>query len=86
MQGWNGQIHCKKNNWPIRDVEATLEQEVKRGANGLETTVNIVLKIEGDITEEQKSELVKQADNCYIHRLLNGEWNILPIMTEPEKL
>jgi putative redox protein len=70
---------ARKNNWPIRDVEATLEQEVKRGTNGLETTVNIVLKIEGDITEEQRSELLKQADGCYIHRLLNGEWNIKPI-------
>jgi len=66
-------------------VEATLEQEVKRDSSGTRTVVKVNLKIEGDITEEQRAELLKQADNCYIHRLLNGEWDIKPIQTVLEK-
>jgi putative redox protein len=77
---------ARKNNWEIRDVEASLEQEVKRDSDGTHTTVKVVLKIEGDITDEQRAELLKQADNCYIHRLLNGAWNIQPIQTETESL
>ncbi len=75
---------ARKNNWEIRDVEATLEQEVKRDSTGTYTTVKVVMKIEGDITNEQRAELLKQADNCYIHRLLNGAWDIQPIQTVTE--
>lgn len=28
------------------------------------------------ITQEQKDELLKQADACYIHHQIMGEWNI----------
>lgn len=69
---------ARKNNWEIRDVSATLEQEVTRGDNGLKTFVNVKLTIEGNLTNEQKEELIKQADRCYIHRLLNGDWDIKP--------
>ncbi len=68
---------ARKNGWDIRDVDAELEQKVKRGKGGaLSTTVNVKLKIEGDLTEEQKQELFKQADRCYIHRMIEGDWNI----------
>lgn len=69
---------ARKNNWDIRDVSASLEQEVTRGDNGLKTSVNVRLTIEGDLTNEQKEELIRQADRCYIHRLLNGDWDIKP--------
>ena len=68
---------ARKNNWEIRDVDAELEMNVKRGEGGkLSTHIMVAIKIEGDISEEQKSELLKQADACYIHRMIEGEWNI----------
>lgn len=73
---------ARKNNWNIRDVNANLEQVVSKGEAGLKTTVNIKLSIEGDLTVEQKEELIKQADRCYIHRLLNSDWDIQPIEFE----
>lgn len=73
---------ARKNNWEIRDVKANLEQIVTKGDGGLKTTVTINLSIEGDLTAEQKDELIKQADRCYIHRMLNGEWDIQPIKIE----
>lgn len=67
---------ARKNGWEIGNVEAILVQEVKRDSNGLKPNVKINISIDGDITEEQRQELLLQADNCYIHRLLNSEWNI----------
>jgi putative redox protein len=67
---------ARKNGWDIGDVNAFLEQEVKRQPNGMNTNVKIKLSIDGDLTEDQINELIKQADNCYVHRMLNGEWNI----------
>lgn len=68
---------ARKNGWEIGNVEAELDQVVKRGQDGkLSTTVNIAISIEGTITEEQKTELLNQADACYVHRMIEGNWNI----------
>jgi putative redox protein len=68
---------ARKNNWDIRDVDGELEMNVKRGEGGkLSTHVSVSIRIEGDITEDQKAELLKQADACYIHRMIEGEWDI----------
>lgn len=67
---------ARKKGWEIRDVQAELEQEVKRKKTGLKTNIKVKLQIEGDLSPEQKAELFKQADACYIHRQILGEWNI----------
>lgn len=66
----------RKNEWEIGNVEAVLTQEVIRDSSGMKPNCKIKINIEGDITSEQRDELLAQADNCYIHRLLNSEWNI----------
>jgi len=65
-----------KNGWDIGNIEAKLTQQVKKEVKGLKTNVKIEINIEGDITNEQRTELMRQADNCYIHRMLKGEWDI----------
>lgn len=68
---------ARKNGWEIGNVDAELDQVVKRGEKGmLSTTVSVAISIEGDITEEQRTELLNQADACYVHRMIEGEWNI----------
>ena len=68
---------ARKNKWEIGNVEGELEQVVSRGEKGkLSTHIKVNLKIEGNITAEQKAELFKQADACYIHRMVTGEWDI----------
>ena len=68
---------ARKNGWEIGNVEAVLNQVVKRGQDGkLLTTVNVAIAVEGDITEEQRTELLQQADACYVHRMIEGDWNI----------
>ena len=68
---------ARKKDIPIGDVSAQLIQQVERPDNGkLSTSVKVAISIEGDLEEEQKAELLKQADNCYVHRMLNGDWNI----------
>ncbi len=67
---------ARKNNWNIGDVKAELSHETKRGDGGLKTNIKVNIIIEGDLTPEQKAELIKQADRCYVHRMIEGEWNI----------
>ncbi|SNA79880.1 putative redox protein, regulator of disulfide bond formation [Flavobacterium psychrophilum] len=67
---------ARKNNWEIGEVRTELLQEVKRESTGLKTIVKVAIQIEGNITQEEKDELLKQANACYIHRQIMGEWNI----------
>jgi putative redox protein len=67
---------ARKNNWEIGEVRAELSQEVKRDSSGLKTNIKVAIYIEGDISQEQKDELLKQANACYIHRQIMGEWDI----------
>ncbi|SHI30814.1 putative redox protein [Mesonia phycicola] len=67
---------ARMKNWEIGEVNAELSQEVKREPNGLKTNIKVAIHIEGDITQEQRDELLKQANACYIHRQIMGEWNI----------
>lgn len=67
---------ARLKNWEIGNVDAELEQEVTRNGKELSTHVKVKITIEGDITEEQRLELLKQADACYVHRMIEGDWNI----------
>jgi len=68
---------ARKNNWDIGEVNAEFSQTVNRGdRRNLKTTVKVAIHIEGDITDEQRQELLKQADNCYVHRMIEGDWDI----------
>lgn len=67
---------ARKNDWNIGEVKAELSQEVKRSSKGFQTNVKVAIQIEGNLAQEQKDELLKQADACYIHRQLTGDWNI----------
>ncbi|MBT3281437.1 MAG: OsmC family peroxiredoxin [Cryomorphaceae bacterium] len=67
---------ARKNNWEIGEVKAEISQEVKRRPDGLKTNIKVGIHIEGNITQEQKDELLKQSNDCYVHRQIMGEWNI----------
>lgn len=68
---------ARRNDWSVSNVTADVSQEVKRKVDGsFITTVHSSIHIEGDITEEQRTLLIKEADNCYVTRLVRGDWEI----------
>ena len=68
---------ARKKGWTVRDVDARLEMSVKRSPDrSLATKVSVQLDIEGDLTDAQRQELLHEADNCYVHRMIMGGWAI----------
>ena len=66
---------ARRKGWEIGDVDAQLSQAVKRGKGGaLSTTVESAIQIDGDITNQQRDYLIKEADNCYVTRMVRGDW------------
>jgi putative redox protein len=67
----------RRKGWEIGDVDAQLSQRVVRNKDGsLKTKVHSKIKIDGDITEEQRKELIAEADNCYVTRMVRGDWEL----------
>lgn len=69
---------ARRKGWEIGDVDAELTQVVSRGdGRSLKTKVESKIQIEGVITEEQRAYLIKEADNCYVTRMVRGEWEFV---------
>ncbi|MEW7278668.1 OsmC family protein [Aquimarina sp. 2201CG1-2-11] len=74
-------IRCvaRIKGWDIRDINVELKQEIERGKNRvIYNHIKINIEIEGDITSIQRKELLKQTDKCYVHKMLEGDWDIAP--------
>ncbi|SIN75861.1 hypothetical protein [Algoriphagus halophilus] len=70
---------ARRNNIVIDDVDAQLSQISKRNYEGIFITeVDSAIKISGDISLELKTMLLKEADNCYVTRLMKDEWVFNP--------
>ena len=66
---------ARRNGWEIGDVDAELSQRYRRDADGvLKTRVTSAISIDGDFTVEQRELLIQEADNCFVTRLVSGEW------------
>ncbi|KAA1245199.1 OsmC family protein [Aquimarina sp. RZ0] len=66
---------ARRKGWKIEDVNAELSQVVSRQADGsFKTTIESTISIEGDITDEQRNLLIKEGDNCYVTRMVRGDW------------
>ncbi len=69
--------HARKEGWTIGEIDATMSQKVRKNSAGkFVTQVFTEISIEGDISDTQREILIKKADDCYVQRLLEDEWNI----------
>ncbi|MEM1122386.1 MAG: OsmC family protein [Bacteroidota bacterium] len=70
---------ARRKGITIGNVDAALKQVVRRHADGtFKTSIDSAIQIEGDISEETKEMLIEEADNCYVTRLVRGDWVINP--------
>lgn len=69
---------ARKKGWVIGDVHAELKERVRRDPDNrsLSTKIKVAIKIEGDITDEQRDELIQEANACYVHRMIEGNMDI----------
>lgn len=66
---------ARRKGWEIGNVDAKLSQKVLRQVDGsFKTKVQSSISIEGDLTDEQRNELIYEADNCYVTRVVRGDW------------
>lgn len=78
---------ARREGWAdrLRDVDAKATQRVRRDreTGRLRTEVSFELQIEGELTPTERAHLVQEADACYIHRMLQGDWELSPATLLP---
>ena len=68
---------ARRKGIEISEVNAHLSQVAKRNADGtFITTVDSEISIEGNLSDEDRKLLIHEADNCYVTRVIRGEWII----------
>lgn len=73
---------ARRNHWEIGEVTGALAMDIKRENGKLYPYVKVDIKIDGELTEDQRQKLHYEADRCYIHRLLDADWEIEPSRKE----
>ena len=78
---------ARRKGWEIGNVDANVSQKVLRQVDGtFKTKVQSSISIEGDVTEAQRKELIHEADNCYVTRVVRGEWEFTESVDTAELL
>jgi len=66
---------ARRKGWETGDVDADLSIDISKNEDrSFKSTIKSSINIEGELTEEQRTLLIKEADNCYVTRLVKGEW------------
>jgi putative redox protein len=60
--------YADRKGWPLEGVEVTVEGEHKDGAFVLSRTI----RVEGNLTGEQRARLLEIAEKCPVHKSLTG--------------
>ena len=78
---------ARREGWAdrLRDVDVVATQKVRRNreTGQLRTQADFTIQIEGDLTDAERATLVREADACYIHRMLEGDWELGAITERP---
>lgn len=83
---------ARKNDWDVGNIEARISHSYVRKNGQSISTLSSYFYIEGGLSEVQKSDLLRYAENCHIVRLIHGKWDFrssletrVDNLGEPEK-
>jgi len=67
-------MYADRKTWPLLtvDVDITFERDQERNVSNIHRQISLT----GDLSEEQKSRLLKIADQCYVHKILSNPIHI----------
>jgi uncharacterized OsmC-like protein len=84
-------LQARKRKWPLEDITVSLRHSRIQAKDceecvtqdGMIDRIDVAVELTGPLTAEQRSELMKTAATCPIHRALKGEINVrLPAVND----
>lgn len=61
--------YAKRKNMPVENIEVVVERDDSDETKGI-YRLKTLLSITGDLTDEQRAQLLKVADKCPVHKLM----------------
>lgn len=78
------EMYAARKKWPLTKVHVTLEhsKEVRAGENGGKPVdmFDRIVRLEGDLDDEQRARLIEIAEKCPVHRTLMNEVRISTLL------
>jgi putative redox protein len=66
------QMYAGRKEIPLKEAQVTITHEEGRGFYKIDRKIHLI----GELTEEQRQDLLRVAERCPIHRVLTGEITI----------
>ena len=66
-------MYARRKEWSLEGVEVELYMEEDTGGDNHRTIIKRDIRVQGDLSTEQRERLVKIANACPVHRILTGE-------------
>ncbi len=67
---------ARQKGWPLNDVTAQLDLVTERRDGEVFTKITATIQLDGDLTDDQRAQLLRAADRCPVHRMLTGHMEI----------
>ncbi|NJM51831.1 MAG: OsmC family protein [Sphingomonadales bacterium] len=78
------EMYAARKGWPLKKVRVTLEhsKETRTGENDDKPVdmIDRIVKLEGDLDDEQRSRLIEIAEKCPVHRTLTNQIKISTLL------
>lgn len=65
-------MYADRKEWPLEEVKLEMDLEVQKTSGQQTTYINANIELIGDLDDEQKERIIKIADRCPTHKLLQN--------------
>lgn len=65
-------MYADRKEWPLEEILLNMDLEVQESSGQQTTYINANIELIGDLTDEQRSRIIKIADKCPTHKLLQN--------------
>ncbi len=65
-------MYADRKEWPVNNICVDLTMDIVKGNEQQTTYIKRHIKIDGDISEEQRQRMLQIGDMCPLHRIMNN--------------
>jgi putative redox protein len=78
------ELYIRRKGWPVSDLRVEIERRETRPAGGrVHYRLTRTVHVAGALTDPERQRLLEIADKCPIHRLLEGDIEIISALGAP---
>jgi putative redox protein len=63
--------YARRKNIPVQDIKVRVDRDAAQERSGL-YRMSVVLALTGELSTDQRQELLRIAEKCPIHKLMTG--------------